>query len=233
MKILIGEDEILTAEHLKDIVEYYGNEVVGIGHNKMDLIRMIDKYVPDMLLQDISMNEATDGIEVGRYVLENYSFPHIYVTAHSDKNMVERALVTKPVGYVIKPFIPMNVYSAIQIAMDHFKDHHEQEILTVKDGYNLIKLPYYSIHYLKSDNIYVEIHTSKKVYIIRKSLEQIHQKLDKNLFIRTHRSYLVNLHHVENLSSNMICIKGNTLPISRSYQSLIRSLLSPDLIKDK
>lgn len=224
MRILIGEDNVLTAEYLKDIVESFGNEVVGIGHNKEDMIRMIDKYIPDLLLQDISMVQATDGIEVGRYVLENYSFPHIYITAHSDKNIVEKALVTKPVGYVIKPFIPMNVYSAIQIALDHFRDHHEQEILTIKDGYNLIKLPYYSIQYLKSDNVYIEIHTSKKVYIVRDSLEQIHLKLDQNLFLRTHRSYIVNRHHVENLGSNLMGIKGTTIPISRKYQAIIRSL---------
>jgi len=165
MRILIGEDDVLTAGYLKVVVESFGNEVVGIGHNKEDIIRMIDKYIPDLLMQDISMVQATDGIEVGRYVLENYSFPHIYITAHSDKNIIEKALATKPVGYVIKPFVPMNVYLAIQIALDHFRDHHEQEILTIKDGYNLIKLPYYSIQYLKSDNIYIDIHTSKK-YIL-------------------------------------------------------------------
>lgn len=224
MRILIGEDDVLTAGYLKDVVESFGNEVVGIGHNKEDIIRMIDKYIPDLLMQDISMVQATDGIEVGRYVLENYSFPHIYITAHSDKNIIEKALATKPVGYVIKPFVPMNVYLAIQIALDHFRDHHEQEILTIKDGYNLIKLPYYSIQYLKSDNVYIDIHTSKKVYIVRDSLEQIHLKLDQNLFLRTHRSYIVNRHHVENLGSNLLDIKGTTIPISRKYQAIIRSL---------
>lgn len=224
MRILIGEDDVLTAGYLKDVVESFGNEVVGIGHNKEDIIRMIDKYIPDLLMQDISMVQTTDGIEVGRYVLENYSFPHIYITAHSDKNIIEKALATKPVGYVIKPFVPMNVYLAIQIALDHFRDHHEQEILTIKDGYNLIKLPYYSIQYLKSDNVYIDIHTSKKVYIVRDSLEQIHLKLDQNLFLRTHRSYIVNRHHVENLGSNLLDIKGTTIPISRKYQAIIRSL---------
>ena len=225
MRILIGEDEVLTAEYLKDIVESFGNEVVGIGHNKEDIIRMIDKYIPDLLLQDISMHETCDGIEIGRYVLENYSFPHIYVTAHSDQNMVEKALVTKPVGYIIKPFVAMNIYSAIQIALDHYRDHHEQEILTIKIGYNLVKLPYYSIHYLKSDNVYIEIYTSKKKYIVRDSLEQIHLKLDQNLFLRTHRSFIVNRHHIENLGSNLIDIKGTTIPISRKYQAIIRSVL--------
>ncbi len=224
MRILIGEDDVLTAGYLKDVVESFGNEVVGIGHNKEDIIRMIDKYIPDLLMQDISMVQASDGIEVGRYVLENYSFPHIYITAHSNKNIIEKALATKPVGYVIKPFVPMNVYLAIQIALDHFRDHHEQEILTIKDGYNLIKLPYYSIQYLKSDNIYIDIHTSKKVYIVRDSLEQIHLKLDQNLFLRTHRSYIVNRHHVENIGSNLLDIKGTTIPISRKYQAIIRSL---------
>ncbi|MDP2336970.1 MAG: response regulator, partial [Bacteroidota bacterium] len=75
MRILIGEDEVLTAEYLKDIVESFGNKVVGIGHNKEDLIRLIDNYNPDLLLQDICMHNETDGIEIGNYVLENYSFP--------------------------------------------------------------------------------------------------------------------------------------------------------------
>lgn len=224
MRILIGEDEVLTAELLKYIVESYGNQVVGIGHNKEDIIRMIDKYSPDLLFQDISMDSSTDGIEIGRYVLENCSFPHIYVTSHSDKNIVEKALVTKPVGYIIKPFFSMTIYAAIQIALDHFRDHHEQEILTIKDGYKLIKIPYYSIHYLKSDNIYVEIHTNRKVHIVRDSLEQIHKKLNQTLFLRTHRSYVANRHHIENLGSNHISIQGVIIPISRKYAANIRSL---------
>ena len=224
MRILIGEDEVLTAKCLKCVVESFGYEVVGIGHNKENVIRMIDKYIPDMLLQDINMDESSDGIDVGRYVLENYSFPHIYVTAHSDIHIVKKALETKPVGYIIKPFVPIMVYTAIQIAMDHYKDHHEQEILTIKDGYNMVKLPYYSIQYLKADNVYVEIHTSKKVYIVRDTLEQFHQKLDQNLFFRTHRSYLVNRHHVENMGPNFLSMKGATIPLSRKYQASIRSL---------
>lgn len=224
MRIIIGEEDVLVAKDLKEIVELFGNEVVGIGKNKEDIIRMIDQYIPDLLLQDINRDQPSVGIEVGQYVLENYSFPHIYLTANTEIGIVEEALKTKPVGYIIKPFIPVKIYSAIQIALDHFRDHHEHEILTIKDGYSIVKLPYYTIKYLKSDNIYVEIHTSKKVFIIRESLDKIFQMLDKNLFIRTHRSYIIHRHHIKYLESSQIWINGTSIPISRKYLPTIRSI---------
>lgn len=225
MRIVIGEDEVLIAEHLADIVKSFKHEVVGIGHSKAMIIELIDKLNPDLILLDIRMEHEYDGIEIGNYIKQNSAVPFIYITAHSDKNIIEKALPTKPSGYIIKPFKPMDVYTAIQIASDKFRDSKTDNFLMLKDKHQKVKVYTYNITFMKADNNYVEIHTHHKIYIDRNSLENLNDKLQSEDFIRVHRSYIINKTYIKALTTNEVEIDGFKLPISRSYFPLLKQAL--------
>jgi len=222
MKVLIGEDDILIAEHLRDILTNFEYEVVAVAHKKELIIEAIDRTNPDLALLDIRMKGKYDGIEIGEYVLKNYNFPVIYITAHSDANIVKKALKTKPAGYITKPFQPIGIFTAIQIAVESFKSRQENNTLTVKEGYKSIKIPYFNILFLKSDNIYVEIHTTNKKYVERITLEKILTRIESKNFIRIHRSYAVNIDYVKEFFSNKLKLEDFTLPVSRKYREEIK-----------
>jgi len=222
MRIVIGEDEILIAEHLADIVKSFNHQVVGIGHYKAEIIELITKLKPDLILLDIRMEHEYDGIEIGKYVQYNLAIPFIYITAHSDKAIIEKALPTKPSGYIIKPFKPMDVYTAIHIASDKFRNPKTDNFLMLKDGIKQVKVFYYNIIFMKADNNYVEIHTSNKIYIDRNSLENLNEKMQSEDFIRIHRSFIINKTHIKSLTINEIEIGNQKLPISRNYLPLLK-----------
>ncbi len=222
MRIVIGEDEILIAEHLADIVKSFKHEVVGIGHSKAKIIELIYKLNPDLILLDIRMEHEYDGIEIGNYIKQNLAIPFIYITAHSDKDIIEKALPTKPSGYIIKPFKPMDVYTAIHIASDKFRNLKTENFLLLKDGTKLVKVFFYNIIFMKSDNNYVEVHTNNKIFIERNSLENLNDKLQSEDFIRIHRSYIINKTHIKTITQNEIEMGDFKIPISRNYFPLLK-----------
>jgi len=226
MRIVIGEDEILIAEHLKDIVNSFKHKVVGVGHNKDEILILIEKTKPDMVLLDIRMESKFTGIEIGEILLHQYGIPFIYISAHSDKEIIERALPTKPSGYIIKPFKPMDVYTAIQIASDKFRRTVKDNYILVKDSGKKVKVYNYNILFFKSDNNYVEIHTKAKTYVLRSSLEKIAEQLTDDGFVKAHRSYIINSNHITALNTHYISINSYRIPISRTHYKKVKQLFN-------
>jgi DNA-binding LytR/AlgR family response regulator len=199
---------------------------VGVAHNKHDIIHCIEKTKPDLVLLDIRMEHAYDGIEIAQHILNNWPIPFVYVTAHSDKDIIEKALPTKPSGYIIKPFKPMDVYTAIHIASDKFRNHHSENYLMLNDGYKTQKVFNYKIIFLKSDNNYVEIHTDTKTFIERTTLDELAEKLNDQDFIKVHRSYLVNKNHIKGLHQNTVEVGAFKIPVSRRNLTLVKQYLT-------
>jgi len=226
MRILIGEDDILIAEHLKEIIKSFGYDVVGVAHNKEQILKLIDKTDPNLALLDIRMEGKYDGIEIGETILKNYNFPIIYITAHSDREIIQKALKTKPSGYIIKPFKSMEVFTALQIAAENFSNKKADNFILIKDGYTTIKLFLYEIIYIKSDNNYIEIYTEKTKYLERNSLESILSTINSDNFMKVHRSYVINLNHLKEFKSNTVILGERSIPVSRKYIKELKDIIA-------
>ena len=125
-QILIVEDENVVAEDIKKILNNYGYDVVGIIPSGGAAIKSIEKLHPDLILLDIMLNDEISGIDVATSI-NNMNIPIIYLTAYSDKDIIERARVTGPFGYLIKPFRERELIATIQMAF--FKYEMEQELV--------------------------------------------------------------------------------------------------------
>lgn len=222
MNILIVEDEVIIATHIAQIVKKFNYKVAGLAHNKADAIKLIDELSPDMVLLDINIETRTTGIEIGKYLQEEKQVPFVYITAHSDMQIVTNALHTQPSAYIIKPFKPMDIYAAINIALQKFK---EPDFILVKDGYDTVKIMHEDILWLKADNNYVDIKTEKKVHAVRMSLEKFESELPLTKFIRIHRSYIVNKSKITKIYRSGVTVANAELPVSRNYRGNISSLM--------
>ena len=116
-KILIVEDERITAEDLKNTLENLGYEVTGIASSAETFYKCLETGIPDLVLMDIYLKGDKDGIELASEIKNNHNFPVIYLTAFSDPNILDRAKVTEPFGYVLKPFQERELHSNIEMAL--------------------------------------------------------------------------------------------------------------------
>lgn len=212
-KILVVEDEVLIAEYLKDTLNSLGFNQVRLAYNKQQAIAAWAAYEPDLALLDIRMEEERDGIAVAEYLAEKGT-PFIFITAHSDRDILAEALSAKPEAYLTKPFKKMDVYAAIQLAIGNQKT--KKQTFAFKDGHDTIFVPCEDILYIESDGNYVSIVTPGRKHTIRYSLDACLQDLPDGSFKRIHRSYIVNLDQIEKITSKYVVIAGVNIPKSRN-----------------
>ncbi|MFZ4546871.1 MAG: response regulator [Bacteroidales bacterium] len=116
-KILVVEDERITAEDLKNTLERLGYMVTGIASSAESFYKSIESEMPDLVLMDIYLKGNKDGIELASEIKQSLNIPVIYLTAFSDSNILDRAKVTGPFGYVLKPFQERELHSNIEMAL--------------------------------------------------------------------------------------------------------------------
>ena len=126
IKVLIIEDDEVTAINLKMSLEKQGYDVISLANNAMTARNKIKIYNPDIALIDIGLQKTTDGIELARYIRDKNQMPFIYLTAHSDNDILSKAKKTEPYGYIVKPFDPINLHTTIQMALYRFKEEKKR-----------------------------------------------------------------------------------------------------------
>ncbi len=115
-KVLIVEDDIINAKVLQNFLEGKGYVVMGVITTGEAAIDHIAKDKPDIILMDIELAGKMDGIEAAEIINKTNSIPILYLTSKTDKEVVEKARDTQPVGYVIKPFSPMQLEITMEMA---------------------------------------------------------------------------------------------------------------------
>ncbi len=116
-KILVVEDEGITAEDIKDYLIGLGYDVLGISSTGEDAIQKVRDLVPDLVLMDIMLAGVIDGTQAAEIVREQYGTPVVFLTAYSDPETLNKAKVSDPYGYVLKPFDQRDLQIAIEIAL--------------------------------------------------------------------------------------------------------------------
>ncbi len=116
-RILVVEDEIIVAEDIRRSAQHMGYTVLSVASSGEEAIKKAHELNPDLVLMDIMLNGEMDGIEAAEQIRSSLNIPVIYLTAYSDEKTFERAKITEPFGYVIKPFKERELHINIEIAL--------------------------------------------------------------------------------------------------------------------
>ncbi|MFY8127164.1 MAG: response regulator [Chitinophagaceae bacterium] len=120
IKVLIVEDDPLIAIDIEQILNNLNFRVSGTAFNAEDALYSLKTNTPDIVLLDVNLESDKDGINIAEIINEKYQLPFIYLTAHADKNTLERAKKTKPAGYIIKPFDERDLLAGIEIGLYNY-----------------------------------------------------------------------------------------------------------------
>ena len=123
-RILIVEDERITAEDLHDILTELGYTVSASVSSGADAIAKAAETKPDLALMDIRIKGQMDGTETARVLRERFNIPVVYLTAHADTATLSRAKLALPLGYITKPFQEAELHASIEMALHK----HQQEL---------------------------------------------------------------------------------------------------------
>ena len=227
-RILIVEDESLVAMDMERMLTELGYEVLPNVNCYEAAVEVLGKTKPDLVLLDITLNDTKTGIDISHLLQKQYKVPFIYVTSHSDKKTIDEALVTKPNGYLLKPFDINDLYAAIKVAMSHLSDQYNivqeesalvcKDALFIKNDKNFVRVEIEDIQWIESEHNYLYVVSQKGKHIIRSSFKDFQQHIPATSFIQVHKSYIVNLKQVEAFSHTDITIGGKEIPLSRLYK---------------
>jgi CheY-like chemotaxis protein len=118
VRILIVEDEMITAMHEREILESSGYEVTGIVASGEEAIKHAEIERPDLVLMDITLEGEMDGVQAAWKIWDDYDIPVVFVTAHGDKALYEAENCGETTGYIIKPFNAESLKTNIAAALE-------------------------------------------------------------------------------------------------------------------
>ncbi len=223
VKVLIVEDEILIAENLEADLEDLGYTVLDIALSSNECFDSLSKVKPDVILMDIQIQGDLNGIEVVEKINETMSIPVIYLTSNTDPVTMNKALATKPHSFISKPYNLNDLQAAIEIA---FQGFNQQENSTdnsepinsvfVKSGEHYHRVNFDEILYAVASGSYCVVTTLQEDFVLSMILQNFMNKLSDPCFIRSHRSFLVNITKVEKFDNSSVYIKSKEIPISKS-----------------
>ena len=116
-RIMIVEDERITAEDLQEILTELGYEVTAVVSNAEEAFRQAERTSPHLVLMDIHIEGDIDGVCAARMIRERFGIPTVYLTAHADRETLSRAKEAEPLGYLIKPFQEAELQASIEMAL--------------------------------------------------------------------------------------------------------------------
>jgi DNA-binding LytR/AlgR family response regulator len=226
IKVLIVEDKSLIAEDIAVRLKKHGIEVSGICATGEDAIVLAKKSELDLIIMDIELGGAMDGISAAQVILGERQVPIIYLSDHTDARTVDRARKTYPANFLSKPFNEDELVRAVEIAFNNAgraavedkKNPLSNDIFIKTESQVFRKLAFDDILCLQAERAYCKIITSEREYILATNMSSIHTQLNSVDFVRVHRSFVVNLKRVTSLNGNVINLGTHEVVMSKEYR---------------
>jgi PAS domain S-box-containing protein len=130
-RILIVEDERIVGEDIKKTLETFGYIVTSIESSRKGALKKAEKDKPDLVLMDIMLQGKMEGVHAAEKIRSQFGIPVVYLTAYTDKKLLEEAKITGPYGYIVKPFTNAELYTTIETALNR---HRLETKLIESDG---------------------------------------------------------------------------------------------------
>ena len=244
MKAIIVDDEPLARLIVKEYLQPYPQiQLVGECNDGFEGIKAIQQQRPDIVFLDIQMPKIT-----GFEMLELIEQPPSVIFTTAFEEYAIKAFESHAVDYLLKPFSKERFDKAIQKLLDQgdssvFKSNtqallesvaqspSQSQRVVVKTAGKIKIIPVDEIHFLEAADDYVKIHTKDGVFLKNKTMGHFEQVLDAQLFVRTHRSYILNIQQVTRIDpyekDNHIALlkSGSKVPVSKTGYGKLKSVL--------
>lgn len=240
MRILIVEDDLLTATNLKEGLAERGYDDLEISRSYINALERFKQYAPDLVLLDINLGKETpSGIELAREFNNIQLVPIIFVTGERSEETIRRAVAVRPANYMVKP-IDLNALTGnIDLALINFSKKHtpndndekppiklsmgtilqRDDTIFVKSRDRFEKRILGDILWVQADNVYTSLHYIKeKIYVLSMPLKRFEEQVKASNLIKVNRSQIINIDHVDSFESNRIFIGNQDFRVTEKFK---------------
>lgn len=231
INVLIVEDEWITSEEIKEVLERNEINVVAQADNAEEALAIVKENAIDVALLDIHIKGSLDGIDLAKEIVKVRSTAIIFLTAFDDDRYVSRAKEVLPAAYLVKPFQSKSLMLSIEMAFNTLMNDKDQadaesnlkdiinDRIFIKENHLLVRILVSDILFIQATGSYTVIHTKKGAHTLSINLKTFEMRLNHPEFYRVHRSYLVNISKIEAINGNLIHIDEKSIPIGASQRT--------------
>jgi two-component system, LytTR family, response regulator len=243
-QVLIIDDEPLARLIIKEYLQTYSQiELVQECNDGFEGVKAIQQFRPDLIFLDVQMPKI-NGFEMLELITDPP--PVIFTTAYDEYAI--KAFESNAVDYLLKPFSKDRFDKAIQKWLDQrtetiaktntqsllesvAQSPAQNQRIVVKTAGKIKIIPVEEVHYLEASDDYVKIHTKEGPFLKNKTMGYFEQVLDPQQFVRTHRSYIVNVQQVTRIDpyekeSYLVILKaGPRVPVSKTGYNKLKGVL--------
>ena len=240
INVLIIEDTPAESDALVKVLTENNYNIVGVARTHQEALTMFYNNTIDIVVIDVFLDGKPDGITFAETIniVPNGLKPFVFLTSSKDRQIFERAKLTRPFSFLMKPFNELEILYALEMAVEKFYDqanvfHSEDQntvisndSLFIKKNKALKKVQIKDIVYIEVEDRYCNIITEAEKFVILISLTKIIQPLDPTKFFQTHRNYIVNAGKIEEIivNDNLVILKGNhKVTLSDKYKDFVKN----------
>ncbi|MDR7208886.1 response regulator transcription factor [Flavobacterium piscis] len=240
INVLIVEDTPAESDALIKVFTENNYNVVGVATTHNEALTLFYQNDVDIIVIDVFLDGKPDGITFAETIniVPNGLKPFVFLTSSKDRQIFERAKLTRPFSFLLKPFNELEILYALEMAVEkfyeqtnvfHSKDQNtviSNDSLFIKKNKALKKVRIQDIVYIEVEDRYCNIITEAEKFVILISLTKIIQLLDPVKFFQTHRNYIVNASKIKEIivNDNLVILKGNhKVTLSDKYKDFVKN----------
>ncbi|MBF9141714.1 LytR/AlgR family response regulator transcription factor [Hymenobacter properus] len=249
IRVLVVEDEPIYADQLEAYLQDLGCEFIGPATDARTTLSLFRTEAVDLVLLDVHLRGAVDGIELAGQLRELRPVPIIFLTSRADDEAFARARPLGPAAYLIKPVAFDALKRAMALAIDSFAatgaavaaeataptaaqpPEKTPDTLFIKENGLLEKIRVSEIQSVEADNKVCRLVLAGRTVVVRMPLREVMRHLPPDRFVQIQRSYHINLDYLERFDPvrNLAQVGEQVLPVSQTYHhELLRRLYKLD-----
>lgn len=218
MKIAICEDEKVFSDTLTEYIHEWANqkniftEIFAYNSAESFLYVWSENEDFDLIFLDIKMSAMT-GVELAKLIRKTNDKVQLIFTTNM-KEYVFAGYGVSAMQYLLKPISKKECFLYLDKVSSLMKT---SKYYIYQDVEKIIRIPLTDIHYIKMVSHYATIYTSEESYVLRKTVAQVLDEINDVWFVKCHKSYIVNVRHIDSISKTAVIISGNTeIPVSKN-----------------
>lgn len=238
INVLIIEDNKSESDALVAVLEANQYNIVGVATTYAMALQLFYSQSIDIFIVDVFLNGQPEGINFAETIslMPETTKPFVFLTSSNDRQVFERAKLTKPFSFLMKPFNKLEILYAIELSIEKFNNQANvflsedqntvvsNDFLFVKKKNSLKKILISDILFIEVEDRYCNVVTDNDKFLIQISLTKIIEFLDSKKFCRVHRNSIVNTDQIVEimLADNLVILKGNRkLNIGENYKNFV------------
>ena len=246
LRIIIVDQSTSDARQLQSMMKINGYNNVEVYNQFESTFLYLRNRLPDLVLLGMSFHVKGDGISLGEKIINELDIPVVFIAESLIDSLVDDALILNPYGYLIKPFQPVLLKITIELAIQRYKErlknqiHYAKSLPTLrrkvdpdivffKVEYKLKKVNLREVIFCKAMQNYVELQFEHDKITVHQTFKLIRSILPQDDFIKVHRSYIVRIDRILEISERELLLKKNgepiTVPVSKSFRDNLRGHL--------